>query len=87
MGGNKVLSLGWGVPRSHVEGGVGVGWYPCLMSQGGWPYTVRCKASWVMVIWRPSPVDRHKTENITFPQLGWRVVGKKPSIFFRKGSQ
>ena len=42
---------------------------------GGGPYAVRPNASWVMVKWVPT-VDRqiHICENITFPQLRWRMV-------------
>ena len=33
---------------------------------------------------RPSPVDRHTTESISFPQLCWRVV-RSLRFFSEKG--
>ena len=58
--------LGLGDPcTGRVWAGTGArAWAPCI---------VRFKALWVMVPWEP-PSHTRTTENITFPQLHWRVV-------------
>ena len=52
---------------------------PCLEGRGRGSCTMRSDASWMMVIWDPSPVNRQTdmTENIIFPQAslaGFNII-------------